>query len=121
MGASSEHEVARVEDLSEPGSRVIVEIDGTEIAVFNVDGDFYAVANYCVHQAGPLCEGRITGRVAVGDDGWEWTYEDDGKIIECPWHQWKFDITTGDHIDTRRYRAPTYETKVRDGSIFVVR
>jgi nitrite reductase/ring-hydroxylating ferredoxin subunit len=115
------HRVASTEDLSEAGDRVIVEIKGQEIAIFNYDGDYYALANYCIHQAGPLCEGNLTGDMCLADDGWSWEYQDEQKHIRCPWHGWVFDITTGESTDDPRYRTPTYDTEVEDGTIYVLR
>jgi nitrite reductase/ring-hydroxylating ferredoxin subunit len=49
-----------------------------EIALFNVEGSFYAIENACPHQGGPLAEGFI-----------------EGTTVTCPWHAWCFDVTTG--------------------------
>jgi nitrite reductase (NADH) small subunit len=49
-----------------------------EVAVFNVDGTFYAIENGCPHQGGPLAEGWI-----------------EGNVVTCPWHAWCFDVTDG--------------------------
>ena len=55
--ATKRHVVARVADIP-PGERLIVDIAGRSIGVFNVDGRFYALRNSCPHQGGPLCLGR---------------------------------------------------------------
>lgn len=120
MTSSTHHKVASVDDL-ESGDRVIVDIEGLEIAVFCIDGDYHAVANYCVHQSGPLCAGELTGHVTVAEDGWNWKYVDDDRMISCPWHGWKFDVTTGLNLQDERYKVPTYETIVRDDDVYVVR
>jgi nitrite reductase/ring-hydroxylating ferredoxin subunit len=49
-----------------------------EIAVFNIDGVFYAIDGTCPHQGGPLVEGWI-----------------DGTTVTCPWHAWCFDVRSG--------------------------
>lgn len=113
--------VASTEDLAENGSRVIAEVGGREVAVFKHDDGYHAVANYCVHQAGPLCEGDLTGCTVPGDDGWEWGYDDEEKYVRCPWHGWTFDVTTGANVHDRRYRVPTYEVEVEDGDVYVLR
>ena len=118
---STRHKVANTADLEEAGARAFVEVQGVEIAVFNVEGEYYAMANYCVHQGGPLCEGELRGHYGIGDDGWEWTYDDTEKNIMCPWHGWKFDVTTGKNINDDGYVTPTYEVEVDDGEIFVLR
>jgi len=115
------HQVATTDELPEEGDRVITEIQGQEIAVFNYDNDYYAVLNYCIHQAGPLCEGDLTGDMTLGDDGWSWAYDDDQKYIRCPWHGWVFDIVSGQNTDDPRYQVPTYDIEVEDGHIYVIR
>lgn len=116
---TSKYKVATTDELSADGSRVITEIEGKEIAVFRFDGEYYAVLNYCVHQSGPLCEGQLTGYMDIGEDGWEWVYNEDEKIIVCPWHCWRFDITSGENIDDSRYKVPTFDVEEKDGDVFV--
>ena len=115
------YEVATVDELSEDGSRILTEIKGLEIAVFRFDGEYYAVANFCVHQSGPLCEGPLEGNYTMDDDQWGWNYDDAEKNITCPWHGWMFDITNGENIKDSRYKVPTYDVVVEDGTIYVVR
>ena len=115
----TEHRVGTTDDLPEDGSRLIAEVEGREIAVFRIDGEYYAVLNYCVHEAGPLCEGELTGRVVQAADEWMWGYDDRRTVIVCPWHSWKFDVTSGRCIDDDRYAVPTYEVDERDGAIIV--
>ncbi|WP_336361465.1 Rieske (2Fe-2S) protein [Haladaptatus sp. ZSTT2] len=113
------HHIASEEELATDGSRLITEIRGKEIAVFRVNGEYYGVLNYCVHQAGPLCEGRVVGDTEIGDDGWSWVSTREGEIISCPWHAWKFDIKGGKCIDDDRYSVPTYDVEVEDGEVYV--
>jgi nitrite reductase/ring-hydroxylating ferredoxin subunit len=113
------HWVASTDELAEDGSKIIADIDGVEVAVFNLDGEYYALANYCIHQGGPLCEGPTTGQMVGGDDGWEWNYVDEGKIVSCPWHSWRFDIRTGKNTKDDSYTVPTYDVTVEDGDVFV--
>jgi 3-phenylpropionate/trans-cinnamate dioxygenase ferredoxin component len=68
--------VCPVGDLP-PGEAVRVDTD-PPIAVFNVDGEFYAIDDTCTHQDASLA------------DGWL-----DGCSIECPLHASCFDLRTG--------------------------
>lgn len=111
--------VAETEDLPKNGSRVIVEVDGRDICLFRYNNQYFAVLNYCVHQAGPLCEGPLDGQIVAGDD-WEWEYDDEEKYISCPWHGWTFDITTGVSVKDKRYRVPTYDVQVEEDSIYIL-
>lgn len=103
-----------------PGERAILEVEGIEIGVFNVEGEYYALANYCVHQGGPGCSGRITGMVTEDGDG-RLTYDRRGEIVCCPWHGWEYDITTGEQLAEPALKLPTYDVVVRDGGLYVVR
>jgi nitrite reductase/ring-hydroxylating ferredoxin subunit len=111
--------VARTDDLSSPGAVVISEVRGQEIAVFNVDNEFFAMANYCVHQGGPLCEGELTGNFTFDSERDQLQYDETERIVKCPWHNWRFDVTTGRSVDDKRYQGITYEVNVEDGDIFV--
>lgn len=113
--------IATVDELPTDGSRVIAELDGKEIAVFRIDGEYYALANFCPHQGGPLCEGQLSGRVRGGDDGWTWEYDDRERNVTCPWHGWKFDVTTARCTVDDHYAVPSYEVLEEDGELYVTR
>lgn len=111
--------IAEVSDFDGEKSRIVAEVKGREIGIFHLDGEYFGVLNYCVHQAGPLCEGWLTGEMVIGDDGWEWDLEKENQIITCPWHRWKFDIKTGENIDDSKYSVPVYEIVEDDGDLFI--
>ena len=69
--------VAQADELS-PGSGKVVDADGCSIALFNVEGAFYAIDNTCTHRGGPLGEGELNG-----------------DTVECPWHGANFNVKTG--------------------------
>lgn len=110
--------VCAVDDLDE-GDRVLREIGGREIAVFNVGGELEAVANYCVHAGGPICEGRLTGTVTAAVDEWEYGWGREGEILSCPWHGWEFDLTNGECLSDPSKRLVTYDVTVEDGDVVV--
>ena len=86
------HVVGSLADFP-PGSRRIVNIDGREIGVFRVGNDLYAIRNRCPHQGGPLCTGRIAHRVVSQAAGRVERVA--GTLIVCPWHGWRYDMSTG--------------------------
>ena len=61
-----------------PGKGKLIRAKGKEIALFNVDGAFYAIDNRCPHSTGPLVEGRLFG-----------------TTLTCPWHGSQFEVTSG--------------------------
>jgi nitrite reductase/ring-hydroxylating ferredoxin subunit len=69
--------VAKVEDLKNGQSKA-VEVGGKSIAVFNVDGKFYAIDQTCPHKGGPLAEGTV-----------------EEMTVQCPWHGAIFSLETG--------------------------
>jgi len=69
--------IAEIKDLL-PGKAAGFDVEGLRIAVFNVDGAYYAIDDTCPHSGGPLCEGDVR----------------DFKVT-CPWHGADFDLKTG--------------------------
>ena len=69
--------IAQTGDLS-PGEGKVFEAEGQTIALFNVDGTFYAVENTCTHVGGSLGEGAL-----VGDQ------------VTCPLHGAQFNVASG--------------------------
>ena len=97
-------EFIRVADLSElaPGSAKTVEVNGKAIALFNVGGTIYATDNTCLHQGGPLGEGELTG-----------------NVIMCPWHQWEYNVRTGELVGDSSLKLATYPVRVEGSNIKV--
>jgi nitrite reductase/ring-hydroxylating ferredoxin subunit len=89
----SRHVVAAVAEIP-PGQKKLVTVKGREIGLFNVNGDFYALANRCPHQGGPMCEGRVVALIEPSRPG-EYKISRHGEFLRCPWHGWEFDIRTG--------------------------
>ncbi len=86
------------------GDRLLVEIDGVRIAVFNLDGSFYAIEDLCTHDGGPLVEGELL----------------EGCQVECPRHGARFDIRTGEALSMPAFEpTPAYKVRVEDGQIYV--
>lgn len=112
------HKVATTDELAAK-SRITVEMDGIEIGVFRNDDEYHALLNYCVHQSGPLCEGGLSGKMEV-DDEFRWSYDDEPRVVTCPWHNWKFDIKTGTNIHDESYQVPTFDVEVKDGDVYVI-
>ena len=91
--------VGRIDDLR-PGVCLSVELPGgDELAVYNVNGEFYATENFCPHKGAPLAEGMLCGH-----------------IVECGWHGWQFDVRSGECL-TVKERIRTYSVFVEDGLV----
>jgi 3-phenylpropionate/trans-cinnamate dioxygenase ferredoxin subunit len=96
-------EVASIDVIPNNSVKAFV-VNGEKIAVFNLGGKFYAIADTCSHEEASLAEGEIIG-----------------TQVECPRHGARFDITTGRNL-TLPAVVPVkkYEVKVEGGKIFVV-
>jgi nitrite reductase (NADH) small subunit len=95
--------VANVADVA-PGSATTVEVDGRDIALFNISGVFYALENTCPHQGGPLAEGWI-----------------EGTTVTCPWHSWCFRLDDGKMTLGDLDGVDAFDVRVEDGIVSVAR
>jgi nitrite reductase/ring-hydroxylating ferredoxin subunit len=110
----AKHIVAPLKDFP-AGTRKLVDVNGRQIAVFNVDGEFHALGNRCPHEGGLLIHGQLVGLVESSMPG-EYRYSRKGEVIKCPWHGWEFDLRTGRaQCDPARIRVRRYETAVVQG------
>lgn len=92
--------VATVDELGN-GDRLIVEIDGEAIAVFNIAGEYWAIADVCSHDDGPVAEGELS------------EYE-----IECPRHGARFDVRNGKVLSLPAIvDIPAYPVRAEGGEI----
>jgi nitrite reductase/ring-hydroxylating ferredoxin subunit len=79
-----------------------VQVNGRTVAVANVDGNFHAINNTCLHRGGPLGEGVL-----------------EGNIVTCPWHGWQYDVRTGKVAQNPTVGVEAYPVEVRGDEIFV--
>jgi nitrite reductase/ring-hydroxylating ferredoxin subunit len=99
----AEVKVAQVGGVA-PGTGTVVDVQGTAIALFNVGGTFYAIANACTHMGGPLGKGSL-----------------EGSTVTCPWHGSQFDVTSGQvRKGPARKPVATYPVRIRGDDVFVV-
>jgi nitrite reductase/ring-hydroxylating ferredoxin subunit len=106
--------VARVDDIPE-GGRVIVEVAGREIGLFKVGGEVFGLLNRCPHVGGPLCRGQLLNKIIAPEPG-NLSLSDDQYLVTCPWHNWQFDVKTGQsYIDPARLRARSIPVVVESG------
>src|SRR6059036_4038894 len=84
-----------------PGQAAAFTVEGQRIAVFNVEGTYYAIGDTCTHRGGPLSEGEVQG-----------------TTVTCPWHGAQYDLQTGSVL---RPPAPqgvhSYKVVVEDDDI----
>jgi len=93
--------VAKAADVP-PGSGRVVVVLGHPVALFNVDGRFYALSNVCLHRGGPVGEGEL-----------------DGPVVTCPVHGWEYDVRTGANTINPAARLRTFEVRIEGDDVLV--
>lgn len=73
-------DLCATDDVPE-GESLLVETEGLAVAVHNVDGEFFVTDDHCTHGPGSMSEGFL-----------------EGHVIECDFHQGRFDVRTGEVV-----------------------
>jgi len=93
--------VAKRQDI-EPGTGVATECGEKPVAIFNVEGAFFATQGKCPHRGGPLGEGEL-----------------EGKVVTCPWHAWRFDVCSGVNADNPNLKLTVYPVQVEGDDVLI--
>lgn len=94
--------VATRQEIASGAARQI-EVEGKTIALFNIEGRFYAIEAWCYHMGAPLAYAEYRG----------------GTRIVCPWHGWEFDLTSGCYTRDRALRLETYPVRVEGEDVLI--
>lgn len=87
-----------------PGAIRVVDVDGVMIAVFNIDGEYFAIEDVCTHDGGELASGTLIG-----------------AEITCPRHGAKFCVRTGEALSAPAYEPTAkFPVRVQDGAVQVM-
>jgi nitrite reductase (NADH) small subunit len=95
------HTVCRVADLTE-GEGKTVQVQGKLIAVFRVDGRFFAIDDTCPHMGASLSGGYV-----------------EHNVVTCPWHAWRFRLSDGAWADNPRLKIGCHAVRVEGDEIQV--
>lgn len=86
-----------------PGEGVRVEVGDEPIALWNIEGSYYATQDSCTHEETSLAEGDL------------W-----GDVVECPLHGAQFDVTNGEVLSLPAVvPLKTYPVKVENGKLYI--
>lgn len=85
------------------GQRALLELEGHSIALFNLDGQFHAIADSCPHQGSSLCAGQLQGRV-----------------VQCRAHGLRFDLASGYLLNSDKLRVATYPVEEDGDRVYIV-
>ena len=98
----SELRVARLDEI-QPGELKLVEVEGARIVLARVGESVYACDDTCVHQGGPLSEGKLSG-----------------TRLACPWHGWMYDVRSGQCLmPARGGPVRSYPVRVESDEVWV--
>ena len=86
--------VARVGDIP-PGKGKQVTVSDRWVGLFNLNGEYHALDNVCLHRGGPLSDGAIVG-----------------CMVTCPWHGWQYDLTSGTLVQDPTVGVTRHETRI---------
>lgn len=93
--------VAKIADIPATKGKVI-RVLGKEIALFQVEGGYYALDNLCPHEGGPLAHGWVKN-----------------GVVTCPWHLWEFDLRSGEFLDEREIKVACFQVKVEGDDLLL--
>ena len=85
-----------------PGARKLAFVEGQQILIFNIEDELYAVDNTCPHAGASLYSGKLSG-----------------KVLQCPVHAMRFDVTTGCFAGGDKPELRTYPVAWADGGALV--
>ena len=94
--------VANVNDVPLGTGKLVMGPFEKPIALFNVEGEFYAINYICPHMGGPLGEGMLNG-----------------YVVTCPWHGWTFDVRTGLPDHPGGHSVSAYNVRLEGNEIYV--
>jgi nitrite reductase/ring-hydroxylating ferredoxin subunit len=104
--ASPLHFVCQKDEIKKGQSKkVSLSLDkglAKDIAIFNIDGKFYALSNVCAHKGGPLSEGLL-----------------EKYLVTCPWHGWKFDVRNGKSPHEGGDSVDSFNVKVMGDKLYI--
>ena len=89
--------------LPQAGGRALFEFENKSLALFNVEGELFAIDDSCPHQGASLCGGRLEGRV-----------------IQCCAHGLRFDLRSGYLLNSTQLKVINYPVEVVDDQAFIV-
>lgn len=94
--------VAAIDELA-PGTSKVVDVDGAVVAVFNINGEYFAIEDVCTHDGGELASGVI-----------------EGDQVVCPRHGARFCVRTGDALSAPAYEPTAkFPVRIENGAVQV--
>jgi nitrite reductase (NADH) small subunit/3-phenylpropionate/trans-cinnamate dioxygenase ferredoxin subunit len=93
--------VAKVGDI-ENGQGATFQLGDRMVAVFHVDGEYFAIDDFCPHMGASLGSGYV-----------------EAGVVTCPWHAWRFKVCDGTWVDNPRLKVDSYPVQIEGDEIKV--
>lgn len=94
-------DVGPADSFREGHARVVL-VDDVRVAVFRLEAGWYALKDACPHMGSSLAQGRIQG-----------------DRVACRWHDWNFDLATGESDSKRKACARVYALRLNGGHVWL--
>ena len=108
--------------FADPGRKVVA-CARFEVAVFKLDGEFFAYLNQCPHMGGPACQGKMIAKVEeiIAEDRSSkgMMFSKTKMHVVCPWHGYEFDIRTGVHPGNPRAQLRKIKIAVSGDDVII--
>jgi len=108
--------------FADPGRKVVA-CERFEVAVFKLDGEFFAYFNQCPHMGGPACQGKMIAKVEeiIAEDRSSkgMMFSKTKMHVVCPWHGYEFDIRTGVHPGNPRAQLRKIKIAVSGDDVII--
>lgn len=93
--------VAKLADVP-AGRGLTVQVEGRALALFRIGANVHAIENTCRHRGGPLAEGVLND-----------------KVVACPWHGWRFDVTSGADLTNPAAPVGSFPVSIEGEDVYV--
>lgn len=93
--------VGKVGSIPE-GGNTLVEVNNRDVAVFHIDGKYFAIDDLCPHAGASLSGGPV-----------------ENGIVTCPWHYWRFRLSDGAWADNPRVKTGWYPIRIEGDEIWL--
>jgi nitrite reductase (NADH) small subunit len=114
--------IGSASEFADPGRKVVA-FERFEVAIFKLDGEFFAYLNHCPHMGGPACQGKMIAKVEeviAGDRTSKgMIFSKSNMHVVCPWHGYEFDIRTGVHPGNPGARLRKITIAVSCGDVII--
>ena len=114
--------IGSASEFADPGRKVIA-FERFEVAIFKLDGEFFAYLNHCPHMGGPACQGKMIAKVEeiIAEDRTSkgLTFSRTSMNVVCPWHGYEFDVRTGVHPGNPRAQLRKLAIAISGGDVIV--